>query len=189
MADSDVQLNLKKLQDFAKSLGKNSPYVKLGVLGAKVERTENKKVLTMSDIVNMKKKYKPLKASGKQAEKLTNAQIGLIHEFGSLKRKIPARSFLRMPIQFKLKSAMDSAGAFSEATVNKIIEEKSLLPWMAKVGVLAEGIVLQAFATGGFGRWAPWKNPNYKNNANMLLVDTTQLRSSITHEIVGGGAA
>lgn len=183
MADSDVQLNIKKLVEFAETLGKASPYVKVGVMGTKVQRTENKKVLTMTEIVNMRTKLKP-KAGNKPP--LNNVEIGLIHEFGSPKRGIPKRSFLMMPLTTRLKKAMESAGAFKDATIAKVIEDKTLTPWISKIGVLAEGVVLEAFATGGFGKWPAWKRKGYTNNANMLLVDTTQLRNSISHEVVGG---
>jgi phage gpG-like protein len=48
---------------------------------------------------------------------------------------------------------------------------------------LAEGISKGAFDTQGYGKWPDWKNPNYTNNANQVLVDTGQLVGSITSEV------
>lgn len=118
-----------------------------------------------------------------QGPGMSNSEIGAIHEFGSPSRGIPQRSFLRIPISEHLSKRLASSGAFDKKSLNDAMAKGTFIPWLKKVAVLAEGIVGEAFATGGFGAWPEWKDPNYQNNANQLLVDTQQLRNSITSEV------
>lgn len=133
-------------------------------------------------------KNKPHFVSAKAGQKLpnhipTNAEIGAVHEFGSPKRGIPPRSFLRIPISEKLQKYMEDAGAFDEDVFAKVIKTGSVLPWLKKIAILGEAIVSDAFDSAGFGKWKGWKNPNYTNQTNQILVDTQQLRNSITSEV------
>lgn len=117
---------------------------------------------------------------GARSDGLTNAEVGAFHEFGTT--KIPQRSFLRIPITENLNKKLEQSGAFDKAALAQVIKTKSILPWMSKVGVLAEGIILEAFASNGYGKWPGW-SVGYKNKTGQILVDTQQLRSSITYEI------
>lgn len=111
----------------------------------------------------------------------TNAGVGASAEFGS--EHSPMRSFLRVPITDNLQNKMDESGALDEGVLKEVIRIGTVLPWLKKVAVLAEGIVAEAFETGGFGEWPAWRNPDYRNNTGMLLVDTQQLRNSISSEV------
>ncbi len=111
----------------------------------------------------------------------SNASIGAHHEFGT--SNIPQRSFLRVPIADNLERTMEAAGALDENVLKQVLAEGTIIPWLKKIGVLAEGIVAEGFATGGFGKWAP-HSPGYTNNTGQVLVDTQQLRNSITSEVV-----
>jgi phage gpG-like protein len=112
----------------------------------------------------------------------SNAEVGAAHEFGT--SKLPIRSFLRMPLTDYLNKYLDDSGAFDKNSLNKVVKNGSLIPWMEKVAVVAENVVMDAFDTKGFGKWPSWKNPNYMNNTGQVLVDTQQLRNSITSEVV-----
>lgn len=109
----------------------------------------------------------------------TNASIGAKHEFGI---GVPQRSFLRVPLNDNLQKKIDK-GVFTEDDIKEVVKLKSVLPWLKKIAVIAEGIVIEAFETGGDGKWPAWKNPNYKNGGGRLLVDTGSLRDSISSEI------
>lgn len=109
----------------------------------------------------------------------SNATIGAKHEFGE--DGMPIRSFLRIPIIENFQKALDRAGALEKGTLKQIVDERSLLVFIKKLGILAEGIVAEGFATGGFGKWKP-SNMRYKQN-KQTLVETTQLRNSITSEV------
>lgn len=109
----------------------------------------------------------------------TNAEVGAAHEFGT--SKLPRRSFLRMPITDKLNKALDANNAFDETVLKEVLRTGSAREWMMKVGETARDIVLGAFATGGFGQWKP-SNMKHKDN-HQTLVETTQLRESITYDV------
>lgn len=111
----------------------------------------------------------------------TNAEVGAAHEFGT--SSIPRRSFLRVPIADGLQGEMERSGLLDQKALKEVIKQGSVLPWMEKVAVCAEACVLEAFDTGGNGKWPAWKDPGYMNNAGQLLVDTKQLRQSISTEV------
>lgn len=156
MNETTVTLNVKGLDQLLKTLRKKPPTVRLGIIGNKNLR------------------------SGKNNPP-TNAQVGAAHEFGT--ENIPQRSFLRIPLLDHLDKELEKSGALDKDTLNEIIRTGALIPYLKKVAVLAEGIVMGAFDTGGYGKWAAWKNPNYQNNTGDILVDTQQLRNSITSEV------
>lgn len=113
----------------------------------------------------------------------SNAAIGAIHEFGDSTH--PMRSFLRVPIAENLDKYLDSHQAFDEDNIKKIVRDGKITVWMEQIGVVAEMVVADAFTSGGFGKWAPWKN-GYTSKTGNILVDTTQLRGSITSEVKDG---
>lgn len=110
---------------------------------------------------------------------LSNAAIGAAHEFGT--SKLPQRSFLRIPISDNLQKAMEEAGAFDENTAKEVLAAGTVVPWLKKIAIIAEGIVADAFSTGGFGKWKP-SDMRRKENAQ-TLVESQQLRSSIASEV------
>jgi phage gpG-like protein len=113
----------------------------------------------------------------------TNAEIGASHEFGAPARNLPARSFLRVPLMDNLHKEIEKAGLFTKAAQNEVVKTGTVKPWLAKVQAVAQGIVKGAFTTGGYGKWKSWKG-SYKSLTGEILVNTTQLRDSITSEIV-----
>jgi hypothetical protein len=150
-----TELNSKILDEFVKTLKGKLPSVQVGILGDKTHRgTDN-------------------------PDGLTNAQIGAWHEFGT--SKLPVRSFLRLPLTTQLERYLEKSGAFSKDAVKEVLEQRSIVPWLMKIGVLAEQIVADAFASGGFGTWVP-SNMKFKK-VHMTLVETQQLRNSITSRI------
>lgn len=148
---SDVELNTKNLEKLLKALKGKLPTARVGILGD----------------------------SGRSGGKATNAEIGAHHEFGTT--KLPQRSFLRIPIQDNLDKVLKASGAFDKDVVRQIITQGSVVPFLKKVAIVAEGIVADAFATGGFGKWKP-SDMRRKTNAQ-TLVETAQLRNSITSEV------
>lgn len=113
-----------------------------------------------------------------------NAVVGAVHEFGSPARGIPQRSFLRIPLSENLNKELERSNLLDKETLDEVIKQGSMIPWLEKVAVAAEAVVDDAFETSGEGKWAPWKNPNYHNEGGLLLVDTGSLRDSITSEVV-----
>jgi hypothetical protein len=116
----------------------------------------------------------------RQSGKKSNATIGAAHEFGT--STLPQRSFLRAPISEHLEKRLQAAGLFKQSTINEIVRSGSMVEVFQKIGFIAEAIVADAFDTGGFGRWKP-SDMSRKTN-HQTLVETQQLRNSITSEVV-----
>lgn len=148
MNDEDTTVELRGLDQLIKTMKKDPPVIKVGVLGG-----------------------------GR------NAEVGAVHEFGAPARGIPQRSFLRVPLADHLNAELERSGLLDKETLNEVIKLGSMVPWMKKIGIAAEGVIDDAFETKGYGKWPSWKNPNYHNEGGTLLVDSGQLRESITSEV------
>lgn len=151
-----IEINLKGLDGLLFVLKEKAPIGQLGILGEKDPR------------------------SGKGK---SNATVGAAHEFGNPARNLPRRSFLRMPLIEHFSEYLDASGLLNLDTLKAVIRDRSLVPWVKKCLIVGEEVVSDAFNTGGFGTWKKWKDPAYENNANQILVDTTQLRDSITSRV------
>ena len=150
-------IKLDGLSQLLKALkSKNAPHINVGII-SKDGRTDGK--------------------SG-------NAEIGAAHEYGAPAIGLPSRSFLRMPMRDHLQEEMDSMGLLGENELKAVVKTGTIMPWLKQVSKIAKRTVLKAFDTEGWGTWAAWKDPNYTNNADMILTDTGQLRDSIDTEIV-----
>jgi len=110
--------------------------------------------------------------------KLNNASIGSIMEFGSNTKNIPARSFLRMPLELHKKDIKDfifQALRSKEKPLNKL----------KRIGIFCESIVQKAFASGGFGQWAPLKESTIKaKGSTSILIKYGFLRKSVSSDVV-----
>jgi hypothetical protein len=148
----DVTLNVKGLEQMLKALKGKKPVARIGILGASASRP---------------------------GSDLNNAEIGAMHEHGTT--QMPQRSFLRGPLEDNLNARLESLGAFDKDVLREVIATGSVKPWLLKVTAEAEGIVLEAFDTGGFGKWEPSDMSRKKNQ--QTLVETQQLRNSITSEV------
>ena len=155
MSDDGTTLEVKGLEGLLKALKARIPLARVGILAGKTVR------------------------GGGKSKEPNNAQIGAIHEFGG--GNSPQRSFLRVPISEQLHVRLKKSGALTEAVLKDVVRSGTVIPWLKKVAVMAEGIVADAFDTGGFGKWLP-SNMKYKKN-HQTLVETQQLRNSITSEV------
>lgn len=134
---------------------KKPPVARLGVLGKKNSRDDSS----------------------------SNASIGAQHEFGEF--GLPIRSWLRKPIIDHLQKYLEKADVFTEDMAREILKKGSLSPWVAKLGILGEAIILEGFATEGFGQWIP-SRMEYKK-VHLTLTESTQLRNSVSSEVASGG--
>jgi len=113
---------------------------------------------------------------------LSNATIGFKHEFGSVTENIPIRSFLRMPLITKSKEFDE---VLKTNTAKKEVDKKGIKALVTLLGIKAEAIIQEAFASRGFNTWA--KNAPYtiaKKGSDSPLIDTGELRKTITSEVV-----
>jgi len=172
-----IKLNTDKLDDIRTALLQG--YVtRVGILGSKTNRMTTE---TMKRVA----KTGGIHRVGKSAAPQTNAEIGLIHEKGSLSMHVPRRSFLEMPIVMKsagLLAMKDKIWAIFQGGP----ETKSRLRQAyVALGHTAERIIHAAFTSGGFGRWQALKlRTMIRKGSSAILIDTRQLERSITSDVV-----
>lgn len=158
--DTEDTIDTRGLDKIVKMMGQSMPSAKVGILGTHAARNAE-----------------PGKSSGPN-----NAEVGSFHEYGSGNN--PQRSFLRVPISELLDKQLESSGALDEDVLKEALASGSFVPYMKKVAAVAEKIVLGAFDSSGYGKWLE-SNMKYKKNSQ-TLVETTQLRNSISTEVKEG---
>jgi len=121
------------------------------------------------------------KASQTHEGGMTNVEVGSIHEYGSISRNIPSRSFLRMPLEAKVWEWVKK----NKDRYYEMLKINKLRKWYVALGLEAEAIVDEAFTTRGFGRWSPLKKSTIEaKGSDMPLIDTGQLRKSISSQVL-----
>ena len=156
----DVKAEFKKLQNCIKVLKKGMPSVLVGILGDTNQRTQGK---------------------------LTNAEIGYANEFGKMTGypRIPERSFIRMPLKTRFQAKLKTKKSLTGKELEKAIAEGKVNEFATKVGLVAEEVIQEAFATNGFGQWAPNAPMTVElKGSDSPLIDTGQLRRSITSKVI-----
>lgn len=118
----------------------------------------------------------------------TNAQIGYIHEFGHA--PIPKRSFLHKPILYKKQEILTWL-YLNKAKITDLIAKGDMYRIYEILGVKCEQIVQTAFVTSCWNQWASLskytviaRKLKNKNDKLRPLIDTGQLRKSITSKVV-----
>ena len=169
---AQVKINTEAVESILQSLDKRF-VTRVGILGSKTMR---KKTVTTK---------KGLHKAGKELAPQTNAEIGLLHEKGSLTKHIPRRSFLEMPLVLK----SEGLKAIKDKILRAFVKgDQTMARWRdahVELGHMAERIVQAAFETRGFGQWAPDSDRTVaKKHSDAPLIDTGQLRRSITSDVV-----
>lgn len=148
-----IRKNFNGLNSLVKALG-DGRVVKVGILGRKAGR--------------------------KDSGDLTNAELGAIHEFGSFSKKIPSRSFLRMPIHQNAEIIAREAGKGSAA----LVEKGDMVKVLEQIGLACKVAILRAFDSAGFGQWKPDKPATIRRKKSATpLIDSSQLRRSIDYAV------
>lgn len=123
-------------------------------------------------------------ARGQNAEGLTNPEIAAKHEFGL---GVPRRSMLRMPLHLHGDKVVAAAKADAARSLREAARapKKTAEKVLKRVGIAAEGLVDEAFETGGFGSWKPLAplTVELKGSA-AILIDTAQLRRAVDSRAV-----
>lgn len=176
------EMDTRLLDGLAAAIKSSKAYGRIGILGEKSLRSGHGTELKGAGTKKLVANSPGAKLKSGDFENVTNASIGAAHEFGT--SKLPQRSFLRVPIADKLPKEMVDAGLLERNTVMEVIKTKTVVPWLKKVMILCEGIVADAFDSGGFGKWKPSNMNNKKNK--QTLVETQQLRNSITSDVKEG---
>ena len=108
---------------------------------------------------------------------LTNPKLAFWLEFGT--SKMPARSILRMPLMTKLFAAVKGVDWIG------LIMRKGVGHALGVLGAKAEGVIHQAFKTGGWGMWRPLKKFTIRRKGHAtILVETRQLENAVTSRVI-----
>lgn len=153
--ESKITIDLSGLEELRRQIGAGY-YTRVGILGSKTDRTSD---------------------DGGTA---TNAEIGVMMEFGT--EDIPPRSWLRFPIEYKMKELVQF---MASASVRLKIEKNDIIGVFKLIGLKAEAIIQSAFASRGFGQWAPLQQSTIDaKGSNVPLIDTSQLRRAVSSDVV-----
>ncbi len=178
MNDQTFRFNDDGLRNLLKVL-ESDHVVRVGVFGGvHMEAGEKRKI--GSDRGRQGGRTKSATPSG-----LTNADVGFLLEYGRPKigkePRIPARSWLRMPIFTKIKQIVqDSARGFNEA-----VKEGDALRFLTVVGINAEKWIQLAFDTRGFGSWAPNAPATIEaKGSDAPNIDTGQFRHAVASMVI-----
>jgi hypothetical protein len=113
---------------------------------------------------------------------MTNAEIGLINEVGSMENNIPARSWLRVPMWLKEK---EIAAFVKSPAIMKMLLGGKVTEALKLIGIFGESIIKEAFNTRGFGQWEPNAPSTIaRKGSSAPLIDTSQLRRAVTSDVV-----
>lgn len=147
----EVKSDFKLLEKILKNL-KGKHYVDIGILGEQ-----------------------------KMKDGASIAGIGAVHEFGSISKNIPERSFIKMPIeQNQSEIAKDVNKNFQ-----KNIETGNIKQIFTDIGISAEAQIQDAFDTSGFGQWQDIKQETKdRKGSDSILIDEGTLRKAITSKAV-----
>lgn len=159
MSESKIKIDTEKLDKLIRSLTKKS-YIEIGVLEGGTHGDSDK----------------------------STAYIGSVHEFGTdragrgNKVVIPARSFLKMPLEKKAKTIQK----FAEKNLEEDLANGDILKILNRMGVGSVSVVQEAFETGGFGEWPDIEEATKKQKGrSAILIDEALLKKSITYKIRG----
>ena len=116
--------------------------------------------------------------SREESEGITNAELAIIHEFGVPERGIPERSFMRSTAS----EESNNLGQLSKQVLNECLAG-NISPYdaYATIGAYFQGKIVEKITDGEF-------EPNNENTvkrkgSSKPLIDTGQLRASITYEV------
>lgn len=168
MGSGEMHFDFEALHRFARAVS-DKRVVKIGLFGGKSARTQAGSLRSEGGHRKTKKQATA-----------TNPELGMVHELGSVSAGIPARSFLRMPLNFQAKRILRDAATGAAELLARGKPEMVL----RRLGKACENAIQRAFATGGFGFW-PKLSPGTvsRKHSSKQLIDTAQLRRAVTSKV------
>ncbi len=152
---SSVKIDFTGLDDLKKQIGKRF-YTKVGLLGNTAGR--------------------------KNGEAMDNPSLGVTQELGTLDGKIPPRSWLRFPLEYKMKDIVEF---LQSKPMRAEIARGNIKQFMKLWGTKAEKVIKSAFESGGFGTWAANKPSTIAaKGSSAPLIDTSQMRRAVDSKVV-----
>lgn len=147
-----IRYDIKPLNDFVNGL-KSKYVVRVGIFGDKNSRFKTN---------------------------LTNAEIGALNEFGSITKKIPKRSFLRLPLFLKTDVILKE----TSVGIMPLLKKGNMQMVLKRLGIACENAIQKAFASRGYGKWKPNAPLTIAlKGSSQPLIDTSQLRRSISSKV------
>lgn len=134
----------------------SKPHVAVGLMGTKAAATRGDETT-------------------RDGEPLTNAELGLDHEFGL---GVPERSFVRDTIDIKLRDITKTAAGLQRAVLRGALTTRNALDLL---GLFVKGEIQQRIADGIPPANAP--ETIRRKGSSTPLIDTGQLRGAIDHEV------
>lgn len=108
------------------------------------------------------------------------AGYGAANEFGVVEKKIPARSFIRMPLEEK----QDEIAEYVDGHAQEHLEGGDVSAIFEDIGIAAQSKIQEAFDTEGFGTWAPNADATIaRKGSDTPLIDKGLLRKAVTYEV------
>jgi hypothetical protein len=105
-------------------------------------------------------------------------QVAAANEFGTT--NIPQRSFLVMPQELKA----PEINKFIETQLTKVLDGRPVDQGLGLIGVFAVNVSVDAFATGGFGKWPALDDKTIAaKGSSAILIDKGILKNSVSYEI------
>lgn len=137
-------------------------------------------------IQNIGVKVGVMGGDSREGEAVTNAEIAMVHEYGSPSQGIPERSFLRASIDLnreKYRAYLRKAiGALLEAAKKGPIDTRGIFE---RLGLMAAADVKALMRLEGF--FTPLKPETIaRKGSSKPLIDTGQLLNSVTYELEYG---
>jgi len=151
----EVHGDFSKLNKLVENLSKNY-YIDIGILGKSVLTEENGE---------------------------TTAAIGARHEFGIPEEDLPARSFIRLPLE----TGQEEIEKNIEPKLEELLGNGDIKGIFKLIGVFGEARIQEAFETGGFGQWKDISEiTKIMKGSDAILIDKGYLRKSIASQVGGG---
>lgn len=116
--------------------------------------------------------------TSRRGGEMTNAEIGLIHEMGSISRNIPRRSFLWDTFILKGKEMEKTMKPFIET----LFKKGNVDQYLKEVGIAGENLVRQAFETSGWGAWPQNAYSTIMGKLKGSLVKRRQIAAEVMFE-------
>lgn len=119
-------------------------------------------------------------ATAKTPEGKQVAEYMATNEFGSIIKRIPKRSSIKMPLEVKIKKIQ----GYVYSKVKKHVEEGKIKAIFEDIGIACESVIQEAFDTRGFGTWAPNADKTIAlKGSDAPLIDEGLARKSVTYRV------
>lgn len=155
-----LSLDIKQLNKLIKNIRDlDSHIVKVGILSDNCNSTKNKQKVTSQKTV---------------------ANIGLIQEFGSITLNIPARSFIKGPLNNNLTKKIKELSNINNRLYRLLINNPNKL--LDVLGLIGKNIIQDSFT---HNNWLSNSSITIqKKKSSKPLIDTGLLRESIDYEVI-----